>query len=162
MSLFSNVAFPRMPNLERLVLTYTGVQHVYNALPLTALLWAFPLLQEFKLEFANRVSYFETDIRNIKRSRHYCLKVFEVRGFCGDSGAHIELVKCISDNCLALQKIILDCRPIFPTTRASKVDLQMAKDYIKGKLQGKIYDDIKLFFVKYCCFICQFKPRFLS
>lgn len=41
--------FPRMPKLKKLIVRYNGV-YEHGLLPVTALIWAAPGLQEFELE----------------------------------------------------------------------------------------------------------------
>lgn len=75
---------------------------------------------------------------NVERGphRHLNLKVFEFRGFRGKLDDHIELVTYASDNCIALQKMIVSC--------CSTWEAQAAVDCAKQRLQGKIPHHIQL------------------
>lgn len=87
-------------------------------------------------------------MKNTEISPHRNLQVFEFAGFIGGVAHHIELVTYILDNCVALQKIIVDRSPFSPTlhrSRASeKNEKQFARDYAKQQLQGMLPQHIQL------------------
>ncbi|KAL6505457.1 hypothetical protein OROHE_022836 [Orobanche hederae] len=109
-------AFPRMPKLKKLIVRYNGT-YAHGLLPLTALIWAAPRLQEFELEFVDTAKDSTTrqkeGITKAKRCPHPHLKVLKFTGFYAFDDAHIKLLTYIIDNCVALEKIIIGCSPVY-------------------------------------------------
>lgn len=77
---------------------------------------------------------------DVVRCMHQYLRTFHFEGFGGSAGAvadHIELVRYILDECIELRQIV-----ITPTTHKDKE--QIARDYAKEQLQGKLPRRVRL------------------
>ncbi|KAL8039236.1 hypothetical protein ABFX02_10G021900 [Erythranthe guttata] len=101
--------FPQLPKLKKLVINYT-VKDKESFIGLTPLMWACPNLQEFVFE-----SICDEPSRLLRRKvkknplkvAHEHLKVFKFLGYCGSS-SDLEFVRYILENCIALEKLIID------------------------------------------------------
>ncbi|KAL6529157.1 hypothetical protein OROGR_014780 [Orobanche gracilis] len=143
-------AFPRMPKLKKLIVRYHGV-YGQGLLPVTALIWAAPCLQEFELMFVDTTAKDSTrqkeGITKAKRCRHPHLKVLKFTGFYAFDDAHIKLLTYIIDNCVALEKIIIVCSPMYGYMYDLDDDSPVIKDDVRQRLHGKVPDHIQLHFV---------------
>lgn len=88
-------------------------------------------------------------VEKVARSPHRHLKVFELVGFVAVSD-HVELATYVLDNCVALQKIIINCQlsspcmGVFRSYSQLVNELRSAKEYAKQQLQGKLPQHIQL------------------
>ncbi|KAL6577921.1 hypothetical protein OROMI_010249 [Orobanche minor] len=149
---FLTNAFPLMPKLKKLIVRYNGT-YAHGLLPLTALIWAAPRLQEFELEFVDTAKYSTTrqkeGITKAKRCPHPHLKVLKFTGFYAFDDAHIKLLTYITDNCVALEKIIIGCSLVYGFMYDLDHDSPVIKARVRQRLHGKIPDHIQLHFVNY-------------
>ncbi|XP_057808100.1 putative F-box/FBD/LRR-repeat protein At4g13965 [Salvia miltiorrhiza] len=136
---FFAVGFPQMPMLKKLTVIYSG-DYEHGLLPVTALIRASPLLQEFKLHVVGSLTFHSTS-QNGESHLHRHLKAFEFLGFSVGAGDHIELLKYILDNCIALEKITLWRLSL------SRAEPRLARDRLEQLLDGKVPHHIQLYIV---------------
>ncbi|KAL6529156.1 hypothetical protein OROGR_014779 [Orobanche gracilis] len=138
-------AFPRMPKLKKLIVRYHGV-YGQGLLPVTALIWAAPCLQEFELEFVdvpNDPTRQKEGMTKAKRHPHQRLKVFKFSGFSVGAGDHMRLLTYILDNCVALEKIIIGCSRIYGYIDDLNDDSPAIKDRVSQLLHGKKMKEVE-------------------
>lgn len=109
------------------------------------------------MQFLSMPTAFSKFITNVERSAHQHLKVLQLKGCCDGFTDHmVEIATYISDNCVALEKIIIG-RPrmyegkivigcpkrglSFETDFTHEVQ---ARDYLKQQLQAKVPQHIQL------------------
>ncbi|KAL8039170.1 hypothetical protein ABFX02_10G017200 [Erythranthe guttata] len=100
--------FPEMPTLNKLVMKCHGTGDE-SLVRLTAFMRAFPYLEEFVLKYEwHRLPREDKVMKDdIVRSPHNHLKVFKFRGYYGRT-IDAELISYILENCVVLEKIIID------------------------------------------------------
>ncbi|KAL8048619.1 hypothetical protein ABFS82_07G076300 [Erythranthe guttata] len=138
--------FPQLPKLKKLVIYY-WVDGEQSLMGLTSLIRASPNLQEFVLRLTVW-DYLRSDeeVKNSIKFPHEHLKVVMFCGYCGRS-SDAELVGYILDNCVALEKLVIDPRyPFFLRGTPSDTELveeQTSRDYAKQQLEAQVPQHIE-------------------
>ncbi|KAL9159224.1 hypothetical protein ABFS82_08G119900 [Erythranthe guttata] len=133
---------PKMPNLKKLVIEYCGRGHE-SLIRLAALIRASPYLEEFVLQF--NWSTLPREDRQIEgavaNSPHHHLKIFKFCSYYG-SANDVELLSYILENCIVLEKIIID--PDFVWFRDKLEVEETARLNVKQKLAPQVPRHIEL------------------
>ncbi|KAL6509821.1 hypothetical protein OROGR_022309 [Orobanche gracilis] len=143
--------FGEMSNLRKLVVEYSGVR-THSLLPVTALVWAAPRLEEFRLVFDEIRRNGDAAIevrRNGERCRHAHLKLLKLTGLVDGAIGHMELVTYVLDNCVGIEKIRLlvsssQYSPVRRNPPASINVKEAARNYAEQCLQGKLPQHVRL------------------
>ncbi|KAL6509824.1 hypothetical protein OROGR_022312 [Orobanche gracilis] len=143
--------FGEMSKLRKLVVQYSGVR-AHSLLPVTALVWAAPRLEVFRLEFdeIRRNGDAAIEVRRYgERCRHAHLKLLQLTGFVDGAVGHMELVAYILDNCVGIKKIKLLVSSsqfsfVYGTPPASIHEIEAARNYAEHCLQGKLPQHVQL------------------
>ncbi|KAK6143420.1 hypothetical protein DH2020_023768 [Rehmannia glutinosa] len=147
--IFEDYKFPELPKLKKLVINYYVARRDESLIDLTYLIRASPYLEEFVLELIWDYGFLRSD-REVEKAisfPHQHLKVFK---FCGyyNRTSDFELVRYILENCVALEKMIIDplCQLLGREPRSrDKLDAnQTARKYAKQQLEGKLTQHIEL------------------
>ncbi|KAL6519626.1 hypothetical protein OROHE_017316 [Orobanche hederae] len=143
--------FGEMSKLRKLVVRYSGVR-AHSLLPVTALVWAAPRLEVFRLEFdeIRRNGDAAMEVRRYgERCRHAHLKLLQLTGFVDGAVGHMELATYILDNCVGIKKIKLLVSSsqfsfVYETPPASIYEIEAARNYAEQCLQGKLHQHVQL------------------
>ncbi|KAK6120286.1 hypothetical protein DH2020_045977 [Rehmannia glutinosa] len=139
--------FSELPKLKKLLIEY-WTKGDESLIGLTSLITASPYLEEFVLKLIWR--QFSRSDREVKSSigfPHLHLKVFKFCGYYGRT-SDVELVRYIVENCIVLEKMIIDprCQLLGREPRShDKLDEeQTARKYAKQQLEGELPQHIEL------------------
>ncbi|EYU38949.1 hypothetical protein MIMGU_mgv1a024102mg [Erythranthe guttata] len=128
--------FPQLPKLKKLVIKFWA-KGEQSLMGLTSLIRAFPNLQEFvlKLRVWDHLRSNE-EVKNSIKCPHEHLKVVKFCGYYGRS-SDAELVGYILDNCMALEKLVIDPRyPFF--FRRTPSDTELVEEQLKAQVPQHI------------------------
>ncbi|EYU25320.1 hypothetical protein ABFS82_10G119500 [Erythranthe guttata] len=140
--------FPEMPRLKKLVIEYWTLGEG-SLIALTSLIKASPYLQEFVLKLRwLELSRSDREIGSSVRFPHEHLKVAKFCGYYGRS-SDVEFVKYFIDNCVVLEKLIIDPHglvyiPRVPTSPAKLAKEVTARDCAKRQLESQVPAHIEL------------------
>ncbi|KAL9153002.1 hypothetical protein ABFS82_10G020200 [Erythranthe guttata] len=144
-----DIDLPTLPKLKKLAIRYwiSGDKSLFG---LTPFIRASPNLKEFVLQLCCCDSTrSDGQVKNTVKFPHEHLKVFKFCGYYGRS-SDVELVWCILENCVALEKLIID--PSYPpTTRSHRplrperlVEERISRVYAKQQLESQVPQHIEL------------------
>ncbi|KAL8048613.1 hypothetical protein ABFX02_07G077700 [Erythranthe guttata] len=141
--------FPQLPKLKKLVIKFRA-KGEQSLMGLTPLIRASPNLLEFVLKLRVWDHFRSTEeVKNSIKFPHEHLKVFQFCGYYGRS-SDVELVGYILDNCMALEKLVIDPRypryPFFFCGTPSDTELveeQTSRDYAKEQLEAQVPQHIE-------------------
>ncbi|KAL7108690.1 hypothetical protein ACP275_06G128000 [Erythranthe tilingii] len=140
--------FPQMPKLKKLVIQCDSL-HDRSIIALTSFISACPYLEEFVLKLCAYVrKSLVGQIDKTKKFPHQHLKVVKFCGFYSRS-SDVELVEYFIDNCVVLEKVIVDCSyesnfaddPVTPFRLSVE---QFTRDEVKQHLEAKVRRHIEL------------------
>ncbi|KAK6120284.1 hypothetical protein DH2020_045975 [Rehmannia glutinosa] len=140
--------FPELPKLKKLVINYGVARRDESLIQLTPLIRASPYLEEFVFQvclFYHIGS--DREFENTLSFPHQHLKMFKFCGYYGGT-SDFELVRYILENCVALEKMIID--PHYqlwgrvPLPRDKLDAEQTARKYAEQQLKGKLPQHIEL------------------
>ncbi|KAL8039227.1 hypothetical protein ABFX02_10G021200 [Erythranthe guttata] len=133
---------PEMPRLKKLVIDY-WTHGEESLLALTSLIRASPYLQEFVLKLGwLEISRSDREVESNVRFPHEHLKVVNFCGYYGRS-SDVEFVRYFIDNCVVLERLIIDPHtvaytprvPISPDIVAEEI---VAMDCAKRQLESQV------------------------
>ncbi|EYU18208.1 hypothetical protein MIMGU_mgv1a024413mg, partial [Erythranthe guttata] len=138
--------FTEMPKLKKLVINYSARGHE-NLVWLTALMRASPFLEEFVLNYGwYKLARKNREVTDPMRCPHHNLKVFKFSGYYGRS-SDAELLGYILENCVVLEKIIIDSSSArSPITDKYDVE-RTARNNAKRQLEPKVPHHVELVFL---------------
>ncbi|KAL7096349.1 hypothetical protein ACP275_10G074300 [Erythranthe tilingii] len=138
--------FTEMPKLKKLVINYSARGHE-NLVWLTALMRASPCLEEFGLNYGwYKLARKNREVKDPMRCPHHNLKVFKFSGYYGRS-SDAELLGYILENCVVLEKIIIDSSSA-RSPKTDKYDVERtARKNAKRQLEPKVPHHVELVFL---------------
>ncbi|GFP93101.1 putative F-box/FBD/LRR-repeat protein at1g66290 [Phtheirospermum japonicum] len=126
--------FPVLPNLKKLAIEFFG-RRDESLIGLTSFIRAAPYIQEFVIKVRwYKLLRTDRNVKNAIHSPHQHLKVVKFLGYYGRS-SDVELVRYLMDNCVVLEKIIID-----PRYQSNYLHRPMDP----GEVDGLVDDDITL------------------
>ncbi|KAL6566757.1 hypothetical protein OROMI_015161 [Orobanche minor] len=143
--------FPELSKLRMLVIEYAAWNN-QSLIGVTTLIRASPYLEGFVLnELCSDPSWSDRHVKNTIKFVHRHLKVIKVCGYYDRTSD--ELVKCILDNSVALEKITIDPRTLpGPYAALDPVELtdeelnheEIGRNFAKQQLEGEVPQHVEL------------------
>ncbi|GFP93265.1 F-box/FBD/LRR-repeat protein at5g53840 [Phtheirospermum japonicum] len=120
--------FPGLPNLKKLEIEYYG-RGDESIIGLTSFIRAAPYLEEFVIKISwYKFLWTNRNVKNTIHSPHQHLKMVKFSGYYGRA-SDVELVMYLVDNCVVLEKIIID-----PRYQSSCSHAPLDPDEVDGEL----------------------------